>query len=355
MDPAKIRNIIFFALFGIVLIASFAIILPFFYPIFWAAVIAILFRPVYHRLNLRKNSPNLNASVSVTLILIIIILPLALVGALLVNESMEMFSSLSGESSTIKDTFKSALDSLKHNRLTARLNIDEAFLTEKFSDFAKDLSAFIYDQLKNLTQNVMQFVIMFIIMIYTLFFFIRDGDALPYIFARLCPLGEDKEKLLLDKFITTTRATLKSTVVIGAVQGTLGGLMFWALGIQGALVWAVVMVFASVLPTGSSIIWVPAGIIMMLTGHLWKGILLIVFGTLVIGIIDNLLRPIIIGKELEMHSLLILFSTLGGMVLFGFSGFIIGPVIISVLLSLWDIYDVYYSDMLLREEKNNSG
>jgi predicted PurR-regulated permease PerM len=93
----------------------------------------------------------------------------------------------------------------------------------------------------------------------------------------------------------------------------------------------------------------------MLTGNLWKGIILIVFGTVVIGIIDNLLRPIIIGKELEMHSLLILFSTLGGLVLFGFSGFIIGPVIISVLLSLWDIYNVFYSDMLLREGKNNSG
>lgn len=355
MDPVRIRNIIFFAFFAIVLIFSFAIMMPFFYPIFWAAVIAIMFRPLYRKLNFRKDRPNFNAFVSVSLILLIIILPLGLVGALLVNESMVMFNSLSSESSSIGDTFKSAMDTLKHNRFTARFNIDETFLTEKFSEFARDLSAFIYEHLKSVTQNVVQFVIMFIIMVYTLFFFIRDGDKMPHIFARLCPLGEDKEKLLVQKFIATTRATLKSTVVIGAVQGVLGGIIFWALSIQGALVWAVVMVFASILPTGSAIIWVPAAIIMMLTGNLWKGVILLVFGTVVIGTIDNFLRPILIGKEIEMHALLILFSTLGGLVLFGFSGFIIGPVIVSVLLSLWDIYNVYYSDFLSCEENNGSG
>lgn len=355
MDPAKIRNIIFFALFAIVLIFSFAIIMPFFYPIFWAAVIAIMFRPVHRKLNLRKDRPNFNAFVSVTLILLIIILPLGLVGALLVNESMTMFSSLSSESSSIRDTFKGAMETLKHNRFTARFNIDEAFLTDKFSEFARDLSSFIYEHLKSVTQNVVQFVIMFVIMMYTLFFFIRDGDKLPRIFARLCPLGEDKEKLLVEKFIATTRATLRSTVVIGAIQGSLGGIMFWVLGIQGALVWAVVMVFASILPTGSAIVWVPAAIILILTSQIWKGIILLGFGIIVIGTVDNFLRPILIGKELEMHSLLIMFSTLGGLVLFGFSGFIIGPVIISVLLSLWDIYNVYYSDFLSCEAKKNSG
>ncbi len=353
MNPAKIRNIFFFALFGVVLIGTIILILPFFYPIFWAAVIAILFRPVYRKLNFRKDRPNFNAFVSIMLVLLIIILPLGLVGALLVNESMTMFSSLSSESSTITETFKSAIETLKHNRYTAGFNIDEAFWTDKFSSFARDLSGFIYKHLKSITQNVAQFVIMFIIMIYTLFFFIRDADKLPQIFARLCPLGEDKEKLLLEKFIATTRATLKSTVVIGVFQGTLGGIVFWALGIQGAIVWGVVMVFASILPTGSAIIWVPAGIVMMLTSHIWQGVLLLVFGTIVIGTVDNFLRPILIGKELEMHALLILFSTLGGLLLFGFSGFIIGPVIISVLLALWDIYNVYYSDYLSCENDNS--
>ncbi len=355
MDPAKIRNFVFFALFAIVLITSLVIIAPFFYPIFWAAVIAILFKPVYRKLNFRKDRPNFNATVSVTLILLIIILPLGLVGTLLVNESMTMFNSLSSESSSIRDTFKSAMDTLKHNRYTAKFNIDETFLTDKFSEFARDLSAFIYNHLKSLTQNVVQFVIMFVIMVYTLFFFIRDGDKLPKIFARLCPLGEDKEKLLVEKFIATTRVTLKSTFVIGAIQGVMGGIVFWALGIQGALVWAVVMVFASILPTGSAIVWVPAAIIIMLTGHIWKGIILLAFGTVVIGTVDNFLRPILIGKELEMHALLILFSTLGGLVLFGFSGFIIGPVVISVLLSLWDIYNAYYGDSLSCEVNNNKG
>jgi len=354
MDPAKLRNIIFFGLFGIVLIMAVVLIMPFFYPIFWAAVIAIMFRPAYKKLNLKKDRPNFNALVSVILILLIIILPLGLVGALLVNESMIMFNSLGSESSTITETFKSAIETLKHNRFTAPLNIDEAFWTDKFSSFARDLSEFIYSHLKSITQNVAQFLIMFIIMVYTLYFFIRDADKLTRLFSRVCPIGKGKEKLLVEKFIATTRATLKSTLVIGIFQGTLGCLVFWAVGIQGAMVWGVVMVFASILPTGSAIIWVPAGIIMLLTSHIWKGIVLLVFGTFVIGIVDNILRPVLIGKELQMHNLLILFSTLGGLVLFGFSGFIIGPVIVSVLLALWEIYNVYYSDTLACDDNNNS-
>lgn len=354
MDPAKIRNIIFFALFGIVLIGTMVIFLPFFYPIFWAAVIAVIFRPVYKMLNKWKHRPNTNALVSVILILLIIILPLGFVGTLLVNESMSMFSSLSDENSPVRGTFKSALEAIRHNRYTARFNIDETFWTDKLSEFARDLSAFIYTHLKNVTQNVLEFVIMFIIMVYTLFFFIRDGDRMPDIFARLCPLGENKEKLLLQKFIATIRATLKSLFVIGSIQGSLGGLAFWALGIHGALIWGVVMVFASILPVGSSLVWFPASIILLLTSNVWKGLILLAFGIVVIGTVDNFLRPILIGKELQMHPLLILFSTLGGLVFFGFSGFVIGPVIVSVLLALWDLYNTYYSDNLACDENRPS-
>lgn len=346
MDPAKVRGIIFFALFGIVLIGTIIIVLPFFYPIFWAAVFAVIFRPVYKNLNKWKHRPNTNALVSVILILLIIILPLGLVGTLLVNESMSMFGSLGDENSPIRGTFKSALEALKHNRFLARLDIDETFWTERLSESARDVSAFIYTNLKSITQNVLQFVIMFVIMVYTLFFFIRDGDRLPDIFARLCPLGDNREKLLIQKFIAAIRATLKNVFVIGTIQGSLGGLAFWAIGIQGALVWGVVMVFASILPVGSSLIWFPASIILLLTSNLWKGLFLIVFGTVVIGTVDNFLRPVLIGKELQMHPLLILFSTLGGLVFFGFSGFVIGPVIVSVLLALWDLYNVYYSENL---------
>jgi len=354
MDPAKIRNVIFFALFGIVLIGTIVIVLPFFYPIFWAAVAAVIFKPVYNKLNKWKHRPNTNALISVILILLIIILPLGFVGTLLVNESMSMFSSLSDENSPIRGTLKSAVEGLKHNRYTARLNIDETFWTDKLSEFARALSGFIYTNIKSVTQNVLQFVIMFVIMIYTLFFFIRDGDRLPYIFARLCPLGDNREKLLIQKFIATTKATLKSVFVIGSIQGSLGGLAFWVLGIQGALVWGVVMVFASILPVSSSLIWFPASIILLLTSNIWKGLILLAFGIVVIGTIDNFLRPILIGKELQMHPLLILFSTLGGLVFFGFSGFVIGPVIVSVLLALWDLYNVYYSDNLACDVNNSS-
>lgn len=354
-NAEKTRDIVFFVLFGTVLLLFVYLVLPFFYPIFWAAVTAIIFRPLYKRLNLRSDRPNLNALVSVVIILLIIFLPLGIVGTLLVNESLSMLSSVSSDTSSIRDTFRSALEALKHNRFTAFLNIDETFWTDKFSDFARGVSGFIYQNLKSVTQNLVEFVIMFIIMVYTLYFFIRDGEKLPMIFSRLCPLGKDKEKLLLEKFVSTTRATLRSTLVIGGIQGSLGGFIFWALGIEGALIWGVVMVFAAILPTGSAIIWGPAAIILLLTHQYWKGIILLVFGIVVIGTIDNFLRPILIGKELQMHALFILFSTLGGLLLFGFTGFIIGPVIASVLLALWDIYNVYYSDLLSCDGERGPG
>lgn len=350
MDSSRIRNIIFFTLFGIVFIFFLYIIWPFFYPIFWAAVIAIVFRPLHKRITLKKYNPNLNAFVSVTLITLIIIIPAVLVLTLLVTQAMDVFSSVGEESSTIGQSIKNLMESIKHNQFTARLNINEAFWADKFSQFAKGASTYIYEHLEKITQNVVEFIIMFALMIYTLFFFIRDGHKLPPLFSRICPLGDNKEQLLLQKFIATTRATLRSTVVIGAVQGTLGGLMFWILGIQGPLVWGVIMAVASILPTGSAIIWVPAGIIMILLSHTLKGMILLVFGTVVIGAIDNLLRPIVIGQEIEMHNLFILYSTLGGLILFGFSGFIIGPIIAAILQSLWEIYIEFYSSFFFDDD-----
>lgn len=346
MNTEKTRDIIFFSLFGVVLIAFIVLVLPFFYPIFWAAVIAVIFRPLFKKLNMGKDRPNLNAFISVMVVLVIILIPLSIVVTLLINESVAMFNSLTDETSSTRQLFRSAMETLKNSRYTARFNIDEAFLTEKLSEFAREISAFVYNNLKHVTTNVVKFVVMTIIMIYTLFFFIRDGDKLPSIFSQLCPLGREKEKMLLEKFVATTRATLKGTIVIGIAQGGLGGLIFWALGIQSAMVWGVIMIFASVLPVGSAIIWVPASIILLLTAHYWKGVILLSFCIIVIGFVDNFLRPALIGKALEMHSLFILFSTLGGLVLFGISGFVIGPIIASVLLSLWDIYNMYYRDRL---------
>lgn len=187
-----------------------------------------------------------------------------------------------------------------------------------------------------------KFVFMLFIMFYTLFFFFKDGPRLLKYLMRVSPLGDKYEAMLYEKFTSTARATLKSTLIVGGLQGTLGGIFFWIAGVEGALVWGIIMIALSVIPAiGSFIIWLPTGIIMLALGNIWQG-LLILIGGMFISIIDNIIRPPLVGKDTQMHPLIVLFTTLGGIFLFGISGFVIGPIIASLFLAIISIYNFYY-------------
>ncbi|MDD4476562.1 MAG: AI-2E family transporter [Patescibacteria group bacterium] len=346
MDFAKIRNILFFSSLGLVTILFLFIIKPFFYPVFWAAVIATLFHTFYARMNKWIGHAGISSIITMAAVIIIIILPLGLLGSLLFNESVDIYTSMN-TNGHIKESVQNTLNSIKHNPYTQQLNIDEQFWTEKFAETAQSITNYLFTALKNLTQNSLIFALMFIIMLYTLFFFLRDGEKFLKKAMHLCPLGDKYEKLLYQKFTSTARSALKSTLIVGGIQGALGGLLFWATGIQGALIWSVIMMVFAIIPgVGCAIIWLPAGIILLLTGQLWQGLAVLVFGFLFISTIDNLLRPILIGKDTQMHPLLILFSTLGGVIFFGVSGFVIGPIITALLLSFWEMYDNYFQKEL---------
>ena len=154
---------------------------------------------------------------------------------------------------------------------------------------------------------------------------------------------DKNETLLYNKFTSTARATIRGTLLIGLIQGILGAILFSVTGIQGALIWAIIMTLTAIIPAaGSYIIWLPAGIISLIVGDIWQGVLIMVFGFLVISTIDNFLRPILVGKDTQIHPLLILFSTLGGILVFGISGFLVGPIITSFFLALWEMYAHHY-------------
>ncbi len=343
MKDRKIRNIFFFSLLALITVLFLYLLRPFFYPIFWAAVIASLFKPLYLRLFRKIRRPNLSAVIMLFFILVIIILPALLVGALLINESFTVYNSLSQDSDQIRDVLQGIPKLIKENRFVKQLNINEEYLIDKFSGIARETADYIFTSLKGLTQNTLIFLAMFLIMLYTLFFFIRDGEKFLQKIMHLFPLGEEREKMLYQRFTSAARAAIKGTLVIAFIQGSLGGLLFFIVGIEAALIWWILMVFMAVIPgVGSSVIWLPAGIIMLVTDHIWEGIVILVFGTFVISTIDNVLRPILVGRDIQMHPLLILFSTLGGIFLFGFSGVVIGPIITALLLSLWEMYDRYF-------------
>ena len=180
---------------------------------------------------------------------------------------------------------------------------------------------------------------MFLLMLYVLFFFIRDGDELLEMLIIAMPFGDDRERALLSKFAEVSRATIKGTLVIGLIQGALGGLIFWFLGIEGAVFWGVVMVILSLVPVvGASFVWIPAALLMLANGEYVDATVLVIFGVFVIGIIDNVLRPILIGRDTRMPDYLILLSTLGGLTVFGPSGFVIGPIIAALFLTIWVMF-----------------
>jgi predicted PurR-regulated permease PerM len=339
MGPIKNSNILFFIVLAAVTFLFLYLLKPFFFPIFWAVVIAGIFQPLYRRINRRLQSPNLSTIIIFLFIALIILLPLGTVGKLAFTESFQIYETLKPGTRNIDQNFQRIIGAIADNPLADSLHIDKGLLSEKAAEIIRSIANYIFVNLKELTQNTLGLLVMLAIMFYTLFFFIRDGDKFFQSAIRIFPLGMGRERLLYERFILTVRATLKVTLIIGGIQGVLGGILFLITGIEGALIWGLLMILMAVVPVvGCSIIWAPAGILMLINGYIWEGTLILGAGVLVISMIDNVLRPILIGKDVAMHPLLIFLSTLGGIGLFGFSGFVIGPIITSMLLAVWDMY-----------------
>ena len=220
-------------------------------------------------------------------------------------------------------------------------------LLAKLGEWGSSLGGAIVGALSNTTIGTLQAVFQTFILVYTMFFLLLDGPQILQAMRRFLPLREGERDLLLDKFVSVTRATLKGTLVIGAVQGTLAGVAFWVAGVEHAVFWGAIMVVLSVVPMlGGALVWVPTCIVLALTGHWVKAVALAAFCGLVVGSIDNVLRPRLVGRDTEMHDLMILFSTLGGIIVFGPIGFIIGPIIAALFQTSWELFGLAFADNL---------
>lgn len=342
MGPIKNGNVLFFVVLGAVTLLFLYLLQPFFFPIFWAIVIAGIFQPLYRRINGRLHRPNLSTMIIFLFIAVIILLPLGTVGKLAFTESLQLYETLKPGTRNIDRNFQRIIGAITDNPLADSIQIDKVFLSEKATEIVRSIANYIFVHLKALTQNTLGLLVKLAIMLYTLFFFIRDGESFLQSAIRIFPLGMGRERLLYERFLLTVRSTLKVTLIIGGIQGVTGGVLFFMTGIEGALIWGLLMILMAVVPVvGCSIIWGPAGIMMLISGYIWEGVVILGVGILVISMIDNVLRPILIGKDVAMHPLLIFLSTLGGIVIFGFSGFVIGPIITSMLLAVWDMYDEF--------------
>jgi predicted PurR-regulated permease PerM len=343
MQKLKVQTALFFVIMLIVTLAFLYIMKPFIYALFWAVVLAGLFMPVYKRVEKKLNKPTLSAIIVLVLICLIFILPFVFIVSLLFKESMDIYQGISSGNSQINAYIQKLTEMIKHNPYKDTLNLDDAAFADKIMDLAKSVAGYFFSNLKSFTSNIIGFIAQLGVMLYALFYFIRDGEKFLETVLRLLPLEHDRDKILLKHFQKTANSTLKVTLIIGGIQGILGGLLFLFTGIQGAILWGIMMIITAVIPVvGCALVWLPAGIFMIIAGNLWTGIFILAFGALVISMVDHFLRPILLGKDVSMHPLLIFLSTMGGIIVFGFTGFIIGPIVMSLVVAVWSMYEEYY-------------
>lgn len=343
MNIPELQQKTFLILLIAVSVAFAWILLPFYGAVFWGSVLAIIFTPFYRKLlRIMNQRRTLAALVTLLLCLIIVILPLTFITAALMREGLVVYQGIRSGELNFGEYFQQIMDALPAwaVNLMERSGIGTlSELRDALSNSVLQGSQLIATEALSIGQNTFEFIVSFAIMLYLLFFLLRDGAALTARINKAIPLSMEHKHHLLGKFTTVVRATVKGNIAVAAAQGILGGFIFWFLDIQGALLWGFVMAILSLLPAvGAGLIWGPVAIYFLFTGAISKGVVLIAFGILVIGLIDNLLRPILVGKDTQIPDYVILISTLGGMVLFGLNGFVIGPVIAALFMAAWDLF-----------------
>ncbi|WP_084591442.1 AI-2E family transporter [Gilvimarinus agarilyticus] len=331
----------FLGLLILVSIAFLWILQPFFGPVFWACALAIIFYPAQSRfLSNLKHRPNIRSLITLGFCLVIVIIPVIFLVSSVVAQAASLYQQIdSGEIDPAKkiEQFESSFPIVQNTLARFGVNLDD--LKQQAVNFAMNSGKYIAQYTFNIGQNAFKFVLNFCLMLYLTFFLLRDGNQLLELMIRALPMGDTRERLLFSKFAEVTRATVKGNLVVAMVQGALGGFIFWVLGIPAALLWAVVMAFASLLPAvGAAIIWGPVAIYLLAVGNYVDGIILVAFGGGVIGLVDNLLRPVLVGRDTKLPDYLVLLSTLGGMALFGINGFVIGPLIAALFIAFWGIF-----------------
>ena len=319
------------------------ILWPFFGAILWGFIIALLSAPLNRWLILRfKFRASPAALITMAVVLVAVVLPFVLITLSLAREATGIYlrvqsgeinptQYLRGVFDALPDWVGSVLDRYgltNFTRLQARVN---ALLTQG--------TQFIATQALSLGQFTFDFVASLFITLYLSFFLIRDGNSLVRSMAQGVPLTPAHKRELWSKFTTVIRATVKGNLLVAALQGALGGIAFWTLGIGAPVLWAVLMAFLSLLPAvGAGLVWVPVAIYLLLQGALWQSLALVAWGVLVIGLVDNLLRPTLVGKDTRMPDYVVLITTLGGMAVMGINGFVVGPTVAAMFMAVWHIH-----------------
>lgn len=348
MQQSLVNRAVLILVLGIISLLFYQVVKPFLLSIFIAALFAALFTPMYRWFLERiGNRAALASLLTLLTVLLFVFVPLFIVFGAVLSQAMEV-------AQTAKPWVQQQL--AQPGLITAQLEalpFYEQILPyrEQALDWLAKLTGSVskiaVDTVQAATVGTFSALLSLVIILYTLFFFLIDGDRLLYYLLYYLPLNDDDEKKLLTRFTSVTRATLKGTAVIGILQGVLAGLALHFAGIPSALFWAVTMMFLSVVPgIGTALVWGPAAIYLVASGEYLVAGLLVIYCVIVVGSIDNILRPKLVGNDTRLHELMIFFSTLGGILSFGFMGFVIGPIIAALFVTIWELYGAEFREWL---------
>lgn len=344
---SKLEQYVFLLLLLAVTVVFAAILKPLFSPLFWACTVSLLFYPVQLRLQRRWGlHPNRIALATLLLCVVVAVIPMLLILTSFVQEGAIFYTRVeAGEINpeTWLDRVETAVPALQ--RLLGWLGMDMESLKQQTSTGALAASSFAAKHVLSFGQSTFRFFLSLGLMLYLTFFLLRDGAWLVGKIARALPIGAERETLLLSKIAEVTRATIKGNLVVAVVQGVLGGLIFWILDVPGPVVWAVAIAVLALVPAvGAALVWLPIAIYLFAEGEAVPALVLVIYGVLVIGLADNLLRPLLVGRDTKLPDWLVLVSTLGGLTMFGINGFVLGPLIAAVFLVFWQIFSRDYNN-----------
>lgn len=338
--PTRFENNAFLGLLCATSLAFLWMLRPFFDDILWSVVVALLFTPLYRWLQRRGLHRNMAALTTILLSLALIILPAAYLFYTFASELTQLYVHLSSNQQELLDK----LDRLWQT-LPGVMGWLEQFgyspekLQTMISGTAVKVSGFLARQTVNIGGITVNWFMDLAIVLYVGFFLVRDGEGIRALLIRALPFGDHREEVLFARFAQMMRATVRGTLLVAIVQGALGGVIFAVLDIRGPVLWGVIMTLLSLIPVvGAAVIWLPVAGYLLITGDYISGVILTAYGVGVIGLADNILRPILVGRDTKLPDFMVLLSTLGGFTLFGLDGFITGPVLAMLFVTIWQIF-----------------
>lgn len=353
MNDNKSRGMIlwfFLAVFTVSCILLGWLLWPFLSVIVLATVITGVFSPVYRFLNARMK-PTLSSLLTCILIFFVLFVPIIFFVGILANEAYDLYLTAREAVQTmqIRDLMEQSQLIDKANEVLARFNLEitAAQITNIVSEIGRVVGLFLYEQLSSITANVLSFIINFFFMLLIIFYLLIDSKRLASYIVGISPLPDDQDQILIRKFKDMSGAILIGNGLGGLIQGILGGLVFWIFGLKSPFLWGVVMGLLAFLPiVGIGGVFIPAAIYLFLSGRIGAGIFFLAFYMLLSGSIEYFFKPKLVGQRVQMHTLLVFLSIIGGLKLFGILGIIYGPLVVTAFLTLADIYESSYQKLV---------